>query len=193
MLRQLRGEVLDYGCGYGDLTYEVSRTHSVRGVDIDPSRIAFAESEYAPIPFSVCKPTRAPYDDSTFDIVTSIAVVPFVPDPREHLAEVRRLLRDKGHLLIACVNPPVLRDGVRRLFCKPKTAGRLWYCSRGEFRELLCETGFTVVAESHFYDPPFDGWKNLGGFAFGIFQTVLSLLRIRATADYYLFLAQKVQ
>src|SRR5262249_29251413 len=54
MLLGLEGEVLDFGCGYGDLTAAIARTHPVQGVDVDPERIAFAAREYSPLQFSVC-------------------------------------------------------------------------------------------------------------------------------------------
>src|SRR5262245_34773268 len=77
MLRRLHGDVPDYGCGYGDLTYAISRTHRVRGVDLDPERVAFARCEYAPLEFQVCAPDDAPFPDASFDVVASIVVVNF--------------------------------------------------------------------------------------------------------------------
>jgi ubiquinone/menaquinone biosynthesis C-methylase UbiE len=193
MLRRLRGRVLDYGCGYGDLTFAMSRTHSVQGVDVDATRVAFAAGEYAPISFACCQPDRLPFGDGAFDIVTSIAVIHFTPEPRVYLQEARRVLRKDGHLLIACGNTPVLRNAVRHVLGRGQVTSRVWAWSKPDFRALLHEQGFVVEAESYFYDPPFEGWKNWGDVVLGSVHQVLSLLRVRATANYYLFIARKLE
>jgi ubiquinone/menaquinone biosynthesis C-methylase UbiE len=94
LLSGLQGEVLDYGCGYGDLTEAMGRTHLVQGVDIDTERVAFAAREYAPLQFRVCDARHLDFPDRSFDIVTSVAAIHFAPDPAEHLREACRVLRD---------------------------------------------------------------------------------------------------
>jgi hypothetical protein len=48
------------------------------------------------------------------------------------------------------------------------------------------------VASSHFYDPPFEGWKNVADVCVGLTQQALALFRVRATCAYFLLLARKV-
>src|SRR5262249_53376894 len=115
LLRRVQGDVLDYGCGYGDLTYAIAQTHPVRGVDVDPRRIAFAAREYAPIPFSVCRPEGLDFPDRSFDVVTSVVVIHFAPDPLAYLREIHRVLRDDGHVLIVAMNLFYVRNFMRRL------------------------------------------------------------------------------
>src|SRR5262249_12442900 len=158
----VQGEVLDYGCGYGDLTYAIAQTHPVQGVDVDPQRVAFAEREYAPLRFRRCAPDRLSFPDGSFDIVVSVAVIHFVPDPVQHLREARRVLRDGGHLLMACINLHVVRNALRRLRGRGDEPTRVWVRSQADIRALLEREGFQVEAESYFYDPPFEGWRNLG-------------------------------
>ena len=38
--------IIDYGCGYGELTWELAKTHDVTGVDLNPERVRFAAREY---------------------------------------------------------------------------------------------------------------------------------------------------
>ncbi len=191
LLRHIEGEVLDYGCGYGDVTHAISRTHSVRGVDVDAARVSFASREYPRLSFSTCEPGHVPFPGESFDIVTSIAVIHFVADPRQYLREARRVLRPHGWLLIACINEPVVRNGIRRLLGRQPLMSRIWTRPREDFRQLLLDEGFAVERESYFYDPPFEGWKNIGDVLFGAIQQMLSLIRLRYTANYYLFLARK--
>ncbi len=96
---QTRGRLLDYGCGYGELTFELARTHDVTGVDLNPERVRFAQREYAPVRFAVCRPDGLDFPDGSFDVVTSVVVLPFVRDRAAYLDECRRVLRPGGHLV----------------------------------------------------------------------------------------------
>lgn len=191
LLRGLKGNVLDYGCGYGDQSYAVSKTHEVCGTDLDPRRVAFANREYAPIEFKVCTPKGAPYPDESFDNVMSIVVLNFIADAPPYIQEIRRLLRPGGHLIIACQNCFRVQSALRRLSGRGPLPPSPTRRSRREVRDLLESQGFSVRAESHFYDPPFDSWKNAGDFLIGSIEQVLSLFAVREAAGYFLMLAQK--
>lgn len=190
LMRGLSGRVLDYGCGYGDLTAAVAKTNDVTGCEVDPQRVAFARREYPDVVFVPCAPNEAPFEDASFDVVMSVVVVHFVPDPGAYLREVRRVLRPRGHLLIVCKNQPVVRNAVRRTFGRPKSPSRLWVPPMADQRALLAREGFDVVRSTYFYDPPFEGWRNPGDWLFGTAEQFLSLARIRATAGYHAFLTR---
>jgi SAM-dependent methyltransferase len=191
MLQGLQGRVLDFGCGYGDLAYAISKTNDVCGVDLDAQRVAFAAKEYAPLEFKQCSTDDAPYPDQSFDIVASIVVINFIPDAAGHLRSIRRLLKDNGHLILACKSDDVLRNGVRRMFGRPPVPSKLHMRSREEIRKLLAEHHFAIERESYFYDPPFSGWKNLGDAAFRTLEAFLSLAQVSSTAGYFLMLCKK--
>ena len=81
------GRVLDYGFGWGDIAWQASRTHpDIHAVDVEQRRVDFARSQYAPLPFDVCRPDGLDFPDASFDIVLSIVVLPFVPDDDAYLA-----------------------------------------------------------------------------------------------------------
>jgi SAM-dependent methyltransferase len=191
MLQGMQGEVLDYGCGCGDLTFAISRTHLVQGVDVDAERVAFAAQEYAPLRFSRCEPNHLAFPDQSFAIVVSAAVIHFVPHPVQHVREAYRVLRDTGRLLIMCSNILYVRNAVRRFLGRQGATTSLWIPSEDEVSELLGREGFEIEARSYFYDPPFEGWKNLGDACTGMIQQVLSLLRVRKTCNYFLLRARK--
>jgi SAM-dependent methyltransferase len=191
MLEGVPGEVLDYGCGRGDLTFAISRTHPVQGVDVDLDRVAFATQEYAPLQFSRCEPDHLAFPDQSFDIVVSAAVIHFVPDPTQHIREAYRVLRDSGRLLMVCSNILYVRNAFRRVLGRRGATTSLWIPSEKEVSDLLTREGFEIEARSYFYDPPFEGWKNLGDVFAGLIQQVLSLLRVRKTCNYFLLRARK--
>ena len=191
LLSEVEGRVLDYGCGYGDITFQMSRTHPVEGVDVDTDRIAFASREYAPVQFRVCPTGNLDYPDQAFDIVTSVVVIHFTPDPVKYLRECFRVLRDGGHLIIACRNEEIVRNSLRSWMGKQKLTRPLWIPSRDEFFELLRKEGFSVRRKTFFYEPPSLEWKNPGDIVIGMLEQVLSIARIERTCSYYAVLARK--
>jgi SAM-dependent methyltransferase len=192
LLKRVTGNVLDYGCGYGDLTHAIAQTHPVVGCDVDPERVEFAKREYAPLEFTVCRGAGAPYADESFDNIVSAVVIHFVKEPTSYLQEIMRLLRPGGHLLIVFKCMPVVRNWFRKLMGKGNAKSRLWVRPLDQYQLLLRETGLEVVGSTCFYDPPFEGWKNVSDCVFGAIEQVLSLIRVKGAAGYHAFLARKV-
>ena len=96
--------VLDYGCGYGDITFALSKTNPVVGIDVDPARVAFARAEYPEIEFREFDGEMAPFPDGSLDVVLSCVVLPFVADYHAHLRDAARLLTTAGTLLLVTTN-----------------------------------------------------------------------------------------
>jgi ubiquinone/menaquinone biosynthesis C-methylase UbiE len=201
LLKGLNGEVLDYGCGYGDVSYAVSATHAVRGVDVDPVRVAFAAQEYAPIPFQVCDKHTVPFPEATFDVVLSSVVIQFVEDPVAYLEEVKRVLRPGGYLLLICRQRPLIRLALRRALGRGPVSELTWVGPDGqsqqvwlpaipEFEDFVTQQGFQALRKDHFYDPPLTStaWRDL---LFQIPEQFLSLLGVRSTATYFGLLLRK--
>jgi SAM-dependent methyltransferase len=201
LLRGLPGKVLDYGCGYGDVSYVVSGTNSVQGVDVDPVRIAFAAKEYAPIPFQVCDKHTVPFPDASFDVVLSAVVIHFVVNPAAYFEEVKRVLRPGGHVLVICRQHSAIRLAVRRALGRGPASELTWTGPDGqshrawlppipEFEDFVTRQGFQLLARDHFYDPPLTStaWRDVLS---QIPEQILSLLGVRATANYFGLLLRK--
>jgi ubiquinone/menaquinone biosynthesis C-methylase UbiE len=193
MLRGLQGQVLDYGCGYGDLTYAISKTNPVQGVDVDSERVQFAAKEYAPISFRQCRADGLDLPDAEFDIVTSVVVLPFVPDPDAYLAEIRRVLKPGGHLIIATRNDPALThlaSSLRARRGKEEERRGLFCPSLGEVMRLLEQHGFRVLRRSAFYDPPLERRGSVFDIVNGTIALLDEALALARFAPYLLFLAR---
>ena len=190
------GRVLDYGCGWGDITWAMSRIRAdIQAVDVDEERIRFARLEYAPLDFSVCSENGLAFPDAGFDIVTSIVVLPFVPDEAVYLGEIRRVLRPGGHLVLATRICPFLRRAWHRMRGQSERSRHSAEARRihrpGDVRRLLAEAGFDIVGQGAFYDPPFEARKNPADIASSGIELVGESLGILATAPYRIFIARK--
>lgn len=94
-----RGDLLDVGCGampYAPLF--AGRVLRYWGTDLygspdlgDARPVAFARAE------------AQPFRDGTFDTVLALAMFSYLPEPQRMLAEVHRVLRPGGVLLLECI------------------------------------------------------------------------------------------
>jgi ubiquinone/menaquinone biosynthesis C-methylase UbiE len=104
-----RGHMLDIGTGPGHiplLVVERLPDANVVGTDLSGHMLALAERRRAASPhaarlrFERGDAKGLPYPDGSFDAVMSNTILHHIPDPRQFLAEARRVLRPGGVLLI---------------------------------------------------------------------------------------------
>jgi SAM-dependent methyltransferase len=100
-------DVLDVGCntGYGTMRF-VPVARRVVGVDVSPRAIEAArERASGDRPeFIVTSGFELPFPDAAFDLVTSFQVLEHVPDPAPFLAELSRVTRPGGSVILATPN-----------------------------------------------------------------------------------------
>lgn len=107
-LRLQPGErVLDIGSGPGLLAASVAKQvgeqGEVRGVDVSDTMVGLAAARCAAFGwarFEVADATRLPFTDGSFDVVACTQVLEYVPDVEGAIAEIRRVLRPGGRVLI---------------------------------------------------------------------------------------------
>lgn len=108
MLRQIgfkSGQsYLDFGCGNGAAAaYLASRLGlDVTGIDVDPDQIEAALTLNKETPrarFLTVDGTKLPFGDDEFDFVSTYKVTHHIPNWRDALAEMLRVLRPKGYLI----------------------------------------------------------------------------------------------
>ena len=102
--------VLDVACGSGQLAIPAARAGArVSGVDIAPNLVeqarARAESEGLEAVFTEGDAEALPYEDGTFDLVISLIGAMFAPRPEIVAAELTRVCRPGGRIVMGNWTP----------------------------------------------------------------------------------------
>jgi ubiquinone/menaquinone biosynthesis C-methylase UbiE len=108
------GDIFEAGCGTGLLLREAAgMARSAIGLDLSRGMLATAHTRGLKVVQGSL--TSVPLPDASFDLVYSMKVLPHVPPIREAVAELTRLCRPGGHLLLEFYNPWSLRYLAKRL------------------------------------------------------------------------------
>jgi ubiquinone/menaquinone biosynthesis C-methylase UbiE len=155
------GKLAEFGCGTGFYTQLlVSKADSLVATDISPGMLALAKERIkaANVTFQMedCQETSFP--DEVFD-TTFISLVIHFTEPEKTLAEMRRILKPGGTLIISNLDPSAL-NGVNRVRClirilyhgltgyrvkPPKGFGKNIITER-QLCDLLLKSGFEVAS-----------------------------------------------
>ena len=105
------GHLVDFGCGNGAQTLVLAEAcERVTGVDVNPNFLAAFEAEIEGRQWQeraagvLLADGRIPLDDGVADVVTSFTVLEHVPDEQAALAEMRRVLKPGGRLIMSVPN-----------------------------------------------------------------------------------------
>jgi SAM-dependent methyltransferase len=91
--------VLDAGCGSGRMLDDLARIGTETGVDVSEVAVAAARSRgHADV--HRARIEHMPFRSGSFSLVTCLDVIEHTPDDRRALAELRRVTRPGGHLLV---------------------------------------------------------------------------------------------
>jgi ubiquinone/menaquinone biosynthesis C-methylase UbiE len=151
------GRVLDVGCGTGNLARALAAWGAAVdvyvGVDLSPGMLAMAAPKLGagrwPGAAVAGSALALPMETVSFDTALCASNLHYWPDARVGLAEIRRVLRPGGRLLLVDWDRAPLR--MRAFDLWMRRALRVEYqrmYSRQEIRALLYDTGFRVAHES---------------------------------------------
>jgi len=111
-------DVLDVGCGngYGCHHLLTEGARRVLGIDYSRRALRYASSHY-PDPRLIFKKMNAEkleFPDASFDVASSLENLEHLPHPERCIAEVRRVLRPEGLLVLATPNKEISSPGMLR-------------------------------------------------------------------------------
>jgi SAM-dependent methyltransferase len=135
--------LLDAGCGSGRTLDELARYGRPTGVDLSPEAVATARRR-GHDDVRVARVEELPFADATFDVVTCLDVVEHTPDDRATLAELRRVTRPGGLLLVTVPAYQALwswHDEVNRHFRRYDSSS---------LRSAARDAGWDLVGDTHF-------------------------------------------
>jgi SAM-dependent methyltransferase len=167
------GRILESGCGTGRWVFYLrQRGFNVTGIDLARAALEIAKAYDPSAPVLLDDVLHSQFPDRSFDAAISLGVVEhFEEGPQRALAELRRILKDDGILLISV---PV-HNPARRFLFPPLRKMYHWFVRRREtwssmtfweyrytqkeFRSYLEGAGFEILeAAPQDFRPP----KNLG-------------------------------
>ena len=101
--------VLDLGCAFGYGTARIARYYDTDGLDASPDYIHRARRNASNARFTLGVAERLPYPDDHFDAVVLLDVLEHVADERAVVAEIARVLRPGGLLVVSVPHSGLLR------------------------------------------------------------------------------------
>lgn len=137
----LDGKILDVGCGIGDF---VRYNSNVTGVDVNPQSVTFCKSKGLDVHLMVSG--RIPFEINSFNGVMLDNVLEHLSDPTELLAEIGRVLKADGKLLVGVPGEQGFKSD----------ADHKRFYDLDLLRITLSESGFRYL--SSFYTPLQSRW-----------------------------------
>jgi SAM-dependent methyltransferase len=97
----VKGEVLDVGCGTGALTFAIAKSKKaskIVAIDLSEAFLAYARSKTGDprITFEAGDAQNLRFPDASFDCCLALLVVAFIPDAPKAAREMRRVTRPRG-------------------------------------------------------------------------------------------------
>jgi SAM-dependent methyltransferase len=140
----MQGPILDWGCGYGQVSWLLRRRGlSVVSCDVERRRAQESMPELASISVDhIEHPVLLPYDSGAFAAVLSVGVLEHVPDLDGSLQELNRVMRPGG-LLFLLMFPNRFSWAERLADMRHISVHPQKYTFR-QTRRILAEHGFTI-------------------------------------------------
>ena len=147
------GRLLDVGCAGGELTALLATCGwRVQGAEAEPALVAAARARGVDTRAVDLDRAPLPWSDAVFDAVIAAEVIEHVIDTDHLLAEIARVLRPGGALVITTPNLASLENRLRLLFGRypmwmdvgVEGAGHLRYYTPRMLRHQLARHGLRV-------------------------------------------------
>ena len=155
-LEEVRGKVLDIGCGRGGITAGIKKDRGnlkIYACDRDPSQLDAFKKDYKNLDIKLkrCDAQKLTYKNAEFDAVTMFDVIEHLESPQKAISESARVLKKEGlfHLVVPLERELTTLDGwVKKLFgvnLKKSPIGHIQQFTLNEVKAFLEKAGFATV------------------------------------------------
>ena len=141
--------ILDVGCGTGELLFQLqARTQAtLAGLDISTKMLDVARQKLGESADLLQGDSESlPWPANRFELLCCTLSFHHYPNPRQALAEMRRVLKPGGALLLADITIPAPARQLTNLILPFLSTGDRHFYSQTEVFSLLTQAGFKVPA-----------------------------------------------
>ncbi|HPS54275.1 MAG TPA: class I SAM-dependent methyltransferase, partial [Sedimentisphaerales bacterium] len=179
---------LDVGCGPGNFLSCMQRwfkNADICGLDANQQLLKYAAEHTENVKLSLGSAEKLPFEQKTFDVVSSFHVIEHLQNPDIFLCQANRILKDRGLLLLATPNTKSLAA---------RTMGKRWIGFRydhislrsaEQWHDAIVKNGFTILSQGTTF---FKGIPVIGDFPLGapfqLLQTFIGWLPWKSGASY---------
>ncbi len=142
--------VLEIGCGNGTGTKLIKKYYCpqiIVGVDLDEAmiRIAARRNSDPSISHKVMDASKLEFPDGYFDAIFDFGIIHHIPNWRETLREMRRVLKPGGELILEDLSIASFSEGIGLLWRILSDHPYQSMYKPEEFQDFLNEIGFVVL------------------------------------------------
>ena len=142
--------VLEIGCGNGNGTKLIKKyfaPDNITAVDLDEKMIKLAQkhNKDSTVSFKIMDASNLDFPDNRFDAIFDFGIIHHIPDWKECLHELKRVLKPDGELLIEDLSLDSFTKGMGRLWKILSDHPYESMYTAKEFKEYLYEIGFNII------------------------------------------------
>jgi len=154
------GKLLDVGAGVGTLlSVAARRGFAVKGVEVSRWAAAFAREKKG-LDILTGSLEDACLEMEAFDVVVINHVLEHVDEPRALMAEVHRILKNDGLLVIGVPNIGSIMAGLQSgKWPSLRPEEHIWHFTPATIKRLVTEAGFTELYFEARENHPVAGWS----------------------------------
>jgi len=142
--------LLDVGCGTGNFLWEVSKARpnvNLCGLDISEKMLAIARKRLGgKADLRTGDSEHLPWEGNSFDVITCTDSFHHYPNPKAVLLELRRVLKQRGKVIIADPWAPFILRQIGNFLILFSRSGDTRLYSKWEMERLMADSGFALTS-----------------------------------------------
>ncbi len=141
------GRLLDIGCNIGLFLHCAQKKgFTVEGIEFNQESASFG-SDFFKIPIHTKSLEEINYPENTFDVITMYDVLEHIPDPKNVLDTIKKILKPDGLLVIQSPNiDSLMAQLTGSNWCWLTPPDHLFHFTPQTLKKLLTNQGFNIVS-----------------------------------------------